>query len=72
MPVEVLSFKQISNYSVGYYITNAAASDDSDKARNHEAVVQNKSADFGGAGPVKADTGQIRWIGWQEEVTIAG
>ncbi len=41
------------------YITHAAASDNANEAWYHEAVVKNVFANLGGAGTVKADTGQI-------------
>ena len=49
----------VLNYSMSDYITHAAAGDNANEAWYHEAVVENVLANLGGAGTVKADTGQI-------------
>lgn len=45
---------------------------DTGEPRQHEAVVQDKLPDLCRTGTVKADARQIRRVGRQEEVTIAG
>lgn len=52
--------------------TSDAGCHDTGQPRQHEAVVQDKLPDPCRTGTVKADAGQIRRIGRQEEVTIAG
>ena len=53
-------------------IRNAGTGEDTEKTRDHEAVVQDVLADARRAGTVKADAGQVGRVGRQEEVAVAG
>ena len=52
-------------------ITDTAACEDTEKTRNHEAVVQDIFTDMRRARTVKVDAGEVRRIRRQEEVTVA-
>lgn len=52
-------------------IADHAAREDTEQARDHEAVVQDIFTDMRRAGTVKVDAGEVRRIRRQEEVTVA-
>lgn len=53
-------------------IADHAAREDTEQARDHEAVVQDIFTDMRRAGTVEVDAGEVRRIRRQEEITVAG